>query len=271
MTFVAAQPGILGVLLRAAARPGLLGAANAAFPGTGSVGQVRFRRKIFPKRPHQPNWFRKRLLGLSKPVWDEDVPIEEEPLNCRYVARAEERETWVEHVNQLEKFYVEEMMDLFKTSQMVAFYHMNPIARCNFRKAWQNGRRIGMELRSFNKRIGRAGLKNTEWENCLHFFPECFDKDHDLPILFSPEVKPKQLISFEKKVPEYFLIGAVIYGRILSRKQVVDLVDVPDLDNQRQQLVALLNANQTKLSSLLQSNQLQLSRNLEQYLKDQGS
>ena len=267
MTFVAAQAGSLGVLLRAAARPGLLGAANAALPGT---GQVRFRRKIYPKRPHQPNWFRKRLLGLSKPYWDDEVPIEDEPLNCSYVAREEELLDWKQHVNQLEKFYVEEMVDLFKTSQMVAFYHTNPIPRCNFRKAWQNGRRMGMELRRFNARIGRAGLKNTEWENCIHFFPECYNKDHELPILFSPEVKPKQLISFEKKVPEFFLIGAVIYGRILSRKQVVDLVDVPDLENQRQQLVALLNANQTKLTTLLQSSQQQLSRNLEQYVEDKS-
>ena len=229
--------------------------------------QVRFRRKIYPKRPHQPNWFRKQLLGVSKPRWDEVVPVEEEHLDCKYVERMEEKEQWKLHINQLERFYVEEMMDLFRTSKMIAFYHTNPIARCNFRKAWQNGRRMGMELRRFSQRVGKAGLRGTEWENCLHFFIDR-EHDHELPILFGPEIKPKQIITFEKKVPEFHCLGAVIYGRILSRKQVMDLKDVPDLAHQHQQLASLLSANQTKLSGLLQSNQGQLARNLEQYLKD---
>jgi len=268
MTLLISGAGTLGSLVRAAARPGLLGAAQSVIPG--SSQQVRFKRKIYPKRPHQPDWFRKKLLAVSKPYWDEDVPIENEPLDCQYVAKMEEEEQWRDHINQLEKFYVEEMMDLFKGSSMIGFYHTNPIARCNFRKAWQNGRRQGMELRRYNVRVGRAGLKNTEWENCLHFFFDCYTHDHEQPILFSPENKPKQLINFEKKTPEFHLMGAVIYGRILSRKQIIDLKDVPDLETQRQQLVALLNANQTQLSRSLQSSQEQLARNLEQYIKDQN-
>jgi len=268
MTLLISGAGSLGALVRAAARPGLLGAAQIVVPG--STQQVRFKRKIYPKRPHQPDWFRKKMLAVSKPYWGEESPIEDEPLDCQYVAKMEEKEQWRDHINQLEKFYVEEMMDLFKSSSMIAFYHSNPIARCNFRKAWQNGRRQGMELRRYNARVGRAGLRNTEWENCLHFFFDCFSHDHETPILFSPENKPKQLLNLEKKTPEFHLMGAVIYGRILSRKQIIELKDVPDLETQRQQLVALLNANQTQLSRSLQSSQEQLARNLEQFIKDQN-
>ena len=235
-------------------------------------GQVRFR-KINITRPHQPNFFRKQLLAVSKPEWDEHVPIEEEHLNCQYVAKKEERKEWLDHVHQLEKFYVQEMMELFNSSSMVAFYHSNPIARCNFRKAWQNGRRLGgMELTKFNYRVGKAGLRGTKWENCLHFFPQCYDhNDHEQPILFGPEVKPKNLLSFEKKVPEFHLIGAVIHDRILSRAQVMELVNTPALEQQRQELVTILGANQSRLVQLLSGNQSQLSRNLEQYVKDRNS
>ena len=118
-------------------------------------GQVRFR-KINITRPHQPNFFRKQLLAVSKPEWDEHVPIEEEHLNCQYVQKKAEREVWQDHTHQLEKFYVKEMMELFNSSSMIAFYHSNPIARCNFRKAWQNGRRMGgMELAKYNYRVGQ--------------------------------------------------------------------------------------------------------------------
>ena len=73
------------------------------------------------------------------------------PDSCEMAARREEEVEWKEHINQLEKFYVQEMMELFNSSGMVAFYHSNPIARCNFRKAWQNARRLGgMELAKYN-------------------------------------------------------------------------------------------------------------------------
>ena len=264
--------GCLSVLARAAARPGLLGAASTAGPAAAVVpswSQVRFR-KIMVKRPHQPDWFRKKLLGVSKPYWDDEVPIENEPLQCEYVAEQNEKEVWLNHINQLEKFYVEELKDLFTNSQMIGFYHTNPIARCNFRKAWQNGRRMNMELVRYNFRVGKAALRDTEYENCLHFFFNCYTQDYEQPMTFCPEVKPKQLITMEKKTPEFHLLGAVMYGRILSRKQVIELNDIPDLDQQRAQLVALLNANQSKLTSLLQSNQQQLSTNLDQYIKDQN-
>ena len=267
MTLLTAGAGSLPGLLGVAARPGLLGASLSLLPGT---GQVRFKRKIMVKRPHQPDWFRKQLLAVSKPKWDETVPIEEEPMNCQYVARREEEDQWREGVNQLEKFYVQDMMDLFRNSQMIGFFHTNPLPRCNFRKAWQNGRKLGMELRRFNLRVGKAGLRGTEWENCLNFFFDSFNHDHETPIIFSPEVRPKQLAAFEKKVPEFHLIGAVAHGRILSRKQLIDLNNVPDLNYQRQELVSILNANQTKLSSLLQSTQTQLSKNLEQLIKDKS-
>ena len=238
---------------------------------TPGPGQVRFRR-VNITRPHQPNFFRKQLLAFSKPQWDEHVPIELEPLNCKYEAKNAEKKVWLDHVNQLEKFQVEEMKELFNSSGMIAFYLSNPMARCNFRKAWQNGRRMGgMELVKFNYRVGKAALRGSKWENCLHFFPQCYEKDHEQPILFAPEAQPKKLLSFEKKVPEFHLIGAVIHGRILSRNQVTELVNTPDLELQRQELVTILGANQVKLSQLLCSNQSQLSRNLEQYVKDSSS
>ena len=89
----------LGSLMRAAGRPGLLEAAPSVLPAT---GQVRFKRKINVKRPHQPDWFRKQLLAVSKPQWEPPVPIEDEHLKCEYVEKAEEKVKWKDHIHQLE-------------------------------------------------------------------------------------------------------------------------------------------------------------------------
>jgi len=279
---MASQPWLAGLVRGGVLRSGLLGVQHvqlqgkALGAGTGQghgvipgPGQLRFR-KINIRKPHQPTFFRKKMLAVSKPEWDDDVPIEEEPYNCQFVEKRNEKVVWEDHVNQLELFYVQEMMELFHSSQMIAFYHNNPIADCNFRKAWQNGRRAGMELKRFNIRVGKHGLKETQWENCLHFFrhlPGLFG-DHEQPILFSPNANPKALLAFEKKVPEFHLIGAVIHGKIHSRAEVIELQDIPDMTSQREQLVALLGANQSKLAQLLCSNQQQLATNLEQFIKD---
>jgi len=238
-----------------------------ATPLVPTVGQVRFRR-INPVKPHRPDWFRQKLLAVSKPVWEDDNRLEDLPDSCNLSARMAEAEMWNKHLNQLEMFYVQELREAMESSQMVAFFHTNPIANCNFRKAWQNGRRARMELKRFNKRVGMNCFEGTEWENCLQFWMNFPGDFHEQPILFSPEVKPKQLLAFEKKVPEFHLLGCVVYGRILSRAQLGALVNMPDLQYQREQLVGLLGSSQRATTDLLGASQRQLARNLDQLLKD---
>jgi len=235
-------------------------------PGT---GQVRHRRLNIQK-PHRPDFFRQKLLELSAPVWKEEVQIEDLPLDCEYVDRLEERHRWDKHINQLEKFYVEEMVELFEKSSMIAFFHSHPIKLADWRKAWQNGRRQKMELAKFSRRVGMAALEGTRWKNCLHFFMSYPGNPYEQPILFSPEVEPRKLITFTKKVPEFHLLACVVYGRILSKAQISALVDLPDLQQQHTQLSALLNMQQNQTLSLLQSNQSNLSLQLDQYVKDQS-
>jgi len=277
---MASQPWVCGLVRGGVLRSGFLGVQSVHIPGhvpepgagqghgvIPGPGQLRFR-KVNITKPRQPNFFRKKLLAFSKPKWDEFIPIEEEPKHCQWVEKNEEKARWDDHVNQLETFYVKEMMELFHSSQMIAFYLMNPMPNVNFRKAWQNGRRMGMELKRFNLRVGKNGLRGTKWENCLHFFHSAPGDKHEQPILFSPQVNAKALLTFEKKVPEFHLIGAVVHGRILSRAGVMELQNIPDLTQQREQLVALLGANQAKLVQLLGSSQQQLATNLEQLIKD---
>ena len=76
----------------------------------------------------------------------------------------------------------------------------------------QNGRRAGMELQRFQRRVGVAGLRGTKWENCLHFFMN-FPGEHTQPILFSPKTDPKKLLAYEKKV---LLILSLWLNSVLS-------------------------------------------------------
>lgn len=65
------------------------------------------------------------------------MAIEDTAERCEQAGRVEEAREWGEHINQLERFYVEEMLEQFKASQMIAFLHTNPIKEADWRKAWQ--------------------------------------------------------------------------------------------------------------------------------------
>ena len=127
-----------------------------------------------------------------------------------------------------------------------------------------------MELARFQRRVGVAGLRGSQWENCLHFFMD-FPGEHTQPVLFSPEVQPKKLLAYERKVPEFQLLACVVHGRILSRAQVQQLVDTPGLEDQRAELVGLLGVSQRRTLDLLEGSQRQLVTNLSQYVKDLSS
>jgi len=231
--------------------------------------QIR-QRHCRPNKPRRATPFRQKLLAISKPAWEEEDKLEDIWKNCQYVQKENERKEWKLQINQLEKFYVKEMVEQFENSKMIAFFHCNPIKARKWHAMWQNARRAGMELTQYHYRIGHAGLTGTQWQNCLHFWFSFSGPMNFQPIVFSPEMNPDKLLKFERKAPEMFLLGAVMENRILSKKQLQEMVKMPNLDESRSQLVALLGHHQQTTVQLLQSNQQQLTTNLSQMIKDRS-
>jgi ribosomal protein L10 len=232
------------------------------------IEQIRHRHNVKIFKPKRAQPFRASMLALSKPKWEQETPFEDMWKNCEYVAKVKEKKEWDLQLNQLDKFDVKEMMEQFENSQVIGFFHSNPIEKFKRHQAWQNARRAGMELTHYHYRIGVAGLTGTKWENCLHFWFK-FQGDMNLqPIVFSPDLNAEKLLKYERKVPEFTLLGAVVGNRILSKKQLQDLKHLPSLEQSRGELVSLLGYHQQRTLQLLQSNQQQLSTNLSQLIKD---
>jgi len=235
------------------------------------VEQVRQRHNVKIAKPKRAQPFRQAMLAVSKPQWAEEQTFQDLWKNCEYVERETEKQEWQFQINQLEKFYVKEMVEQFENSQMIGFYHNNPITKnMKWHSAWQNARRAGMELSKYHYRVGMAGLKGTKWENCLQFWFK-FSGDMNLqPIVFSPTLNPDLLLKYERKIPEFTLLGAVVGNQIFSKKQVQDLKKLPSLERSREEMVALLGHQQQRTTQLLQSNQQQLSTNLSQLIRDRS-
>jgi len=238
--------------------------ANLTVPG---IRQVRYKHANIT-RPRRAPWFRQKLLAVSAPKWENRTEVSEIWRDCQYDLKMKEKKSWEQDINRLEEFYVREMMEYFEGSKMIAFFHANPMKRSSFHSAWQNGRRIGMDLKEYHYRIGKAGLTGTKWENCLHFwfkFPGEMNVQH---ILFSAEMEPGKLLSYEKKVPEFSLLGCVMDNRILSKREVQEMNKLAGLEECRGELTAILGHHQQNTLRLLGANQQQLSTNLSQLIKD---
>lgn len=172
--------------------------------------------------------------------------------------------------NPYEALYVKELSELLKQSKMVGIYHFNAINSRANRKAWQNARRLKMDLKTYEPVMVKGALKDSPWENLTFFLGGTFARD-GLRLVFSPSVNADALFQFEKKVTEAFLMAAVVENRILDRRELEQLSKMPPLESLLAETLAILNSPTQKTLQLLNSNQQKLSTNLSQYIKDKTS
>jgi len=233
----------------------------------------RFRHTIQPARPKMPTWERKKMLEFAKPIFSQKHPTTEYLWqDCPRIE--EDKEILKETTpNAYEALYVKDLMNYMESSRMIGIYHFNNIitrGRQNgYRKAWQHARRLKMELETYEHVMVKAGFTGTKWENLL-FFLDGTNKEAGQRFVFCPEILPKNLLQFEKKVPEAYLMAAVVDNRIIDRTGIEELIKMPPLESLLAETVAILNSPAQKTSQLLGSNQQALSTNLSQYIKDQS-
>ena len=67
-----------------------------------------------------------------------------------------------------------------------------------------------------------------------------------------------------------FFSGAVVGDTMLNKAQLTELARGPNLDMARGELCSILQMPARKVTQMLESNPQALSRNLEQYVKDQS-
>ena len=67
-----------------------------------------------------------------------------------------------------------------------------------------------MELKKYNKKICREAMTGTQWERLLFF---CESGMGAQRFVFSPKLDPKAIFNYEKKVPEFTLMGELMVLR----------------------------------------------------------
>ena len=85
-----------------------------------------------------------------------------------------------------------------------------------------------MNLETYEPVMVKGALDGTRWENLLFFLKGTNPKE-GLRFVFCPEILPKSLLQFEKKVPEAYLMGNYVYLEMDFNWSLLDIQSVPPI------------------------------------------
>lgn len=87
--------------------------------------------------------------------------------------------SWPQEINQkvISGMFLE-LFGLLESSAMVGIYHSNSMKYHPERRAWQNARRLGMELKKYNKKICREAIEGDPKKTTLSSFVAFESMEH---------------------------------------------------------------------------------------------
>jgi large subunit ribosomal protein L10 len=215
----------------------------------------RFRGKINIQRPRKPHYIRQRVIEVTKPIYKEPS------LDTKCLEKFEQIKIG-QLENPYEKIIAKEVQNWFKHSQMVAVFHINSIKAEEIFKVQVGLHKHQMQLKTYGRNIMKLACGNTKYETLLPLFSSKYF------IVFSPEVKIKQLLNVVKKVPQMHLLAAVVENRLMSKTELTAFAALPDLQTAQAQLVGVLNSAGGKIVSDLECHQMNLTNILDAYVRE---
>ncbi|XP_014251681.1 39S ribosomal protein L10, mitochondrial [Cimex lectularius] len=220
-------------------------------------------RRVNVQRPRAPHYDRARVLALLKPQYAEEETLYEPPsVTCR---KLQELKQYIKRPdNPLEKILAKELFEKCEKSQLIAFFHKNPISGLDDFNAKIKFRREQMEVEVHSKYTAKLAFEGTNYESVLELFMA-----HNA-MAFCDEPKVNTLLKITKKLPQYVLLCAIVEGKMLNMSQLVSYAQFKDINQARAQLVATLNLAGTEFVSRLSQPQNTLVSQLGELVKIKG-
>lgn len=219
----------------------------------------RFRGKINIQRPRKPHFERQLLIDLSKPVYGPPKYTLPEIAFCN--AGVNRSKKVID--NPFERILATECLNWFNVSKMVVFLHMNSISMEDKTPIFSTLKKNDMHLRSYGKKIVSMATKGTRYESVNHLFTS-----HQNVIFGQPD-KADKLFKILKKTPQMVVMAGIIHDRLMSRNELVEYSQLPNIDVARSQLCAVLDSAGSCLVGQLNQSQQTLVSHLEKHVEIQ--
>lgn len=163
--------------------------------------------------------------------------------------------------NPYQRLLAKELLENLESSRLVAFYHKNSMNGDENYKAEVSFYRQNMSYKNYGKETLAMAVEGTRYEILAKWY--CSQN----MIVFSPELKIKELLKAGKRFPSLILLAAIVENKFVSVDELKRLSLIPNLQAAQVQLVQTLNSVQNQLVSNLTNHQTTLVSQLEQRMK----
>ncbi|KAF5299939.1 hypothetical protein FQA39_LY11312 [Lamprigera yunnana] len=221
-----------------------------------SLVAKRLRSKINIQKPKPPHHLKATFLALTQPRFISPNLYKKQIDLCdKNVVEDKEVD------NPFQRIIAEELFRWFKSSRLIAFYHMNPMSADQQFKAYAQFKKESMHFQVYGKATMEMAIKNTPYEAALSLYVS-----RNVTV-FSPKPEIKTLLRVSKKYPQITLLAAILEGKFISKDELVEYSLIPDLQTAQANLVHTLNSIGTNIVEQLNMHQNVLVCNLEERMK----
>lgn len=210
----------------------------------------RFRGKINIQRPRPPFYTRKLYNAVTEPVYPFKTAVD----LCqekRTAQKAQKQLTLEEGLHPYQKILAKELGDEFGSAKMVLLCQKNSMDAFeffNFRVAMH---KKNIKTKASGRKLIHAAIKDTKYSSML---PLLMQTPHNC-ILFSDEWNVDDALKILKKSTKVILLAGSLGDHYMSKTQLENYANLPDLTTLRAQFVATLNAAGGQLYNNLQTHQ----------------
>lgn len=220
----------------------------------------RFRGKINIQRPQLPHYDRALFNAVTKPI----IPLPTVTQIC-YENRLQGKAAKETVDHPYERIIAKEVYNWLNYSKLVGIFHINSITAEELFKVRVAFHNKNMHYKSYGKSIIKKAVVNTKYEAMLPLF------ESKNAVVFSADPQAAQMLKIIKKVPQIILMAAIVEDRLMSKNEVVNYANLPNLTIAQSQLVGVLNSAAGALVNNLQAHQTNLCHSLDAYAQQSSN
>lgn len=220
----------------------------------------RFGSKINIQRPKPPHYSRKLFNAVTEPIYNRKTAID----FCqeRQALQKLERDHGEKlQLHPYESILAKELFGFFDSSKMILICHMNSMTAFesfNFKVALH---KKNIKTKIYGRKIIEAAIADTKFHAMLSIL-KC--TSHNC-MLFGDEWNVKDVLAVLKKTPKVILLAGSLGDRFMSKNQLDNYANLPDLTTTQAQFVATLNSVGGQLTNHLQAHQSNFAYMLDAY------
>lgn len=211
----------------------------------------RFRGgKINIQRPRPPFYTRKLFNAVTEPIYPFKTAVD----YChekQAKLKAEQELSIEEQLHPYEKILAKELGDTFASANMVLLCQKNSMDAFDFFNFRVALHKKNIKAKVMSRKLIRAAIKDTKYSSML---PVLMQTQYNC-MLFSDEWNVGDVLQILKKTPKILLLAGSLGDNYLSRSQLENYANLPDLTTLRAQFAATLNAAGGQLYNHLQAHQ----------------